>query len=133
MNKGFSLLNLLLVIALLGMIFFLAIPKYINNVDKFEKVEVDAIISSVNSGINLYRADDMVSNGPPGRFPLYLDGVSANASCSEKTPCFNEVANLGITDDRWSKVDRSHYRFSDGTNIYNFVYIPKEGLLKFQN
>ena len=65
-RRGFTLIELILVIAILGILAISALPKFLNLATEAEQASRDGVVGAVRSGIALYRANDMVSSGGTG-------------------------------------------------------------------
>ena len=62
-NKGFTLIELIMVTIILGILAAVAIPRYMSTVDKAEEAAEDAVISSIRAGLETYATEQLMSNG----------------------------------------------------------------------
>lgn len=127
MRKGFTLVELILVITILGILAVSALPRFIDVTTEAEQASRDGVVGAVRAGIALFRADDLVTNGAPGNYPATLDGVAADTDCGPTTACFDTVLTSGVTDDNWHKVTDTQYTFSDGTTTFTYDYDNTSG------
>lgn len=131
MNKGFTLIELILVITILGIVAITALPNFTNVTTQAELSSRESVLSAVQTGLALYRANDMTVNGPPGTYPAELDAQASNTPCAPSTPCFGNVLQAPVGDYKggagWIKLDGTHYMFDDGTNTTTFAYNPATG------
>jgi len=127
MRKGFTLIELVLVITILGILAISALPSFINISTQAEQASRDGVVGAIRAGVALQRANDLVSNGPPGNYPATLDGVGANTACSATNPCFTSVLTQGVSDGSWTKTNNTTYTFTDGTTTFTYTYTPGTG------
>lgn len=123
-RKGFTLIELILVIAILGILAISALPKFLDLSTEAELASRDGVVGAVRSGIALYRANDMVTSGGAGSYPTTLDAVADGAAC---TNCFSTVLANGVNDSSWTKTNSTAYVFNDGTSTYTYTFDPTGG------
>jgi len=70
-RKGFTLIELILVIAILGILAVSALPKFLNLSQNAAEAARDGVVGAVRSGIALYKANSMVTGGA-GNYPTAL-------------------------------------------------------------
>ncbi len=126
-NKGFTLIELVLVITILGILAVMALPNFIDVSTKAKQSARDGVVGAVRAGINLFKANDLVQNGPPGNYPTTLDARADGTVAGPGATVFDNVLQQGVADKGWTKVDATHYDFSDGTATYHYTYTPATG------
>ncbi len=67
-SKGFTLIELVIVLILIGIVSAVAIPKFLDFQDEAKKNAVKGSLASVRSAINIYYANAAIKN-KPNKFP----------------------------------------------------------------
>ena len=62
-NKGFTLIELIMVTIILGILAAVAIPRYTATVERAEQAAEDAVISSIRAGLENYATEKLMDNG----------------------------------------------------------------------
>ena len=115
-KKGFTLIELIMVIVILGILAAVAIPQYFNLQDDANDAAEKGIIGGVRAGIQTYFAKYK-------DWPTALDSASAGA-CSTGNVCFGSVlAQGGVTED-WTVDASGNYV---GPNSGSYAYDSSDG------
>lgn len=117
-EQGFTIVELALLIVILGILFLLALPKFIDLQDEARLAAEEGVVGAIRSGISIYYADQC-SQGSC-EYPDELDGA-ASSLCTQSNPCFDEVLQQGgVRDGSWSKIDSLSYASPSGqTYVYD--------------
>ena len=108
-RKGFTLIELILVIAILGILAVSALPKFLDLSSNAEIAAQDGVVGAVRSGIALYRANAMVTaGGGTGAYPASLE----DGAC-----CFNAILTNPVPD--WT-ASTNTYTCTGTSNAFNY-------------
>lgn len=116
MKRGFTLIELIMIIVILGILAAVAVPKYVNLQKDAQIAAEKGVVGGVRAGIHTYYAQNK-------SFPGSLDSAAV-AVCSSTNACFDAIlAQGGITAD-WEKTDASTYKGPTGTK---YTYTSSTG------
>ncbi len=115
-RKGFTLIELIMVIVLLGLLAVLAIPKYYDLTASATAAAEKGVVGGVRGGILTYFAKNRA-------YPATLDGY-ANQACSATIKCFDTVLDQGGVRQNWAKAGARTYTGPTGTT---YTYTPATG------
>ena len=110
MNKfeGFTLVELIIVMVLLGILAAVAIPKMGNTISSSEEATEDAIIAALKSAVEMYAMDQVVANSVKSYPDNPFDEL-------DKTPVgYSGVGSLNDVDGEWVFYDAN----DDGISNY---------------
>ena len=62
-NKGFTLIELIMVTIILGILAAVAIPRYMATVNMAEEAAEDAVMSSIKAGLETYAIEQLMDSG----------------------------------------------------------------------
>ncbi len=123
-NGGFTLIELILVIAILGILAVAVAPQFVNIQSQAQAAQRDGVIGSLRDGINMAYAQD-IANGNAGSFPAALGG--SDGACSATNECFGSVLQTPITQG-WT-VSGSGTIFTHDATSVAYTYDSSAGTL----
>ena len=111
LKKGFTLIELVMVIVIIGILAIVAIPRFINMQSDASAAAEAGIVGGVRSAIVTYYSNHKA-------FSATLDNASSG-DCTTGNPCFINVLTQGGVTSEWRKIDDAHYRGPTGT-VYTY-------------
>ncbi|OGX08690.1 MAG: hypothetical protein A2Z88_11535 [Omnitrophica WOR_2 bacterium GWA2_47_8] len=120
-KKGFTLIELVMVIIILGLLAAVAVPQFFDLSNQANTAAEQGVVGGIRSGITTYFAQNRA-------FPATLDGVAVSTPCDTTTPCFGTVLGQGgISSGGWSKLATTVTYQHVGSNTSTYTYAPGTG------
>ena len=101
MRKGFTLIEVVMIIVILGILAAVAIPRFYNLQTEAQISAEAGVIGGVRAGVATYYANQCVNIGTCA-YPVTLD-AAADGACTVANSCFDSVLSQGGITDDWSK------------------------------
>lgn len=111
-RKGFTLIELVMIIVILGILAAVAVPQYFNLSTNAQTAAERGVVGGVRSGITTYFAQNRA-------FPPTLD-AAAVANCTTANACFTNVLSQGGITADWRKASATTYAGPTST-IYTYT------------
>ena len=112
-SKGFTLIELVMIIVILGILAAVAIPKYIDLQSQAQTAAEKGIVGAVRAAISTYYANACATGTCDNSSSL---GGSVGV-CSQANPCFGNVLADAITTDDWEVTAANTYQGPAGTSF----------------
>jgi len=95
-KKGFTLIELIIVMVILGIMAAVAVPRYLDSIANAEESAENAVITAIKNGLKQYANNSLVDNGRASWPTNPFDALS------EKPAGYTEDGDLADTDGEWT-------------------------------
>lgn len=109
-RKGFTLIELIMIIVILGILAAVAVPKYFDLQADAKTAAEKGVVGGVRAGIMTYFAQNK-------NYPTTLDSASTG-DCNASNICFDTVLSQGGITADWSKSGSTYTGPANGTYTY---------------
>lgn len=120
-NSGFTLIELILVISILGIMAVAVMPQFVDIQAEAQASQRDGTAAHIRDGINMQYALDLADDGD-GDFPTTLDSATDGA-CVAANPCFGTVLQQGL-EEGWTK---AALVYTHDATAGAYTYDPSDG------
>jgi MSHA pilin protein MshA len=121
-NKGFTLIELVMVIVILAVLAAVAIPTFVNLSTEAKSAAALGVVGGVRAGLTTYYVD--ATRGNRTTYPATLDGATSAAACTTANACFGTVLSQGGITSDWTKTTAATYT---GPNAVVYTYTSASG------
>ncbi|OGX29723.1 MAG: hypothetical protein A2705_03285 [Omnitrophica WOR_2 bacterium RIFCSPHIGHO2_01_FULL_52_10] len=126
-NQGFTLIELIMVIVILGILAVVAIPRFTNLSINANASAEQGVVGGVRAGIATLHADNVAAIPPVvPNYPTTLDGAAV-AACTTTNACFGTVLSQGGVTSSWVKTGALTYTGPDTVAGLTYTYDPATG------
>lgn len=126
-TQGFTLIELVVIILVLGILAVTAIPRFVDLRDEARAASCQGVLGAVRGGIAVIYASNILNDVIP-IYPALLDGA-ADGPNSGGITFFDNVLDNGVGDDNWTKDTTGTIDYTcdpTGGNI-TYTYTPATG------
>lgn len=123
---GFTLIELVLVVVLLGLMAISALPSFIDVSTEAANSAKDGVVGAIRDGIKIYKTNSLIKQGPPGVYPTTLDSAS-NSVASPSNRLFTTVLNPSVDNSSWTRNSNTTYTYSKHSVFSVYYYSPSAG------
>ena len=122
-NKGFTLIELIMVIVIMGILAAVAVPKFFDLTSQAHIKSKQAVIGNLKAGLQLFAANELVTNGSrifPAGGDIDDDG--------DFSAILDEEPEGWTTDQGTADDDSVYFVYQTGTaNVHTYAYFSAGG------
>ena len=107
-QKGFTLIELIIVMVILGIMAAVAVPRYLDSIENAEASAEDAVISAIRGGLKQAANNSLLANGRASWPTNPFSALSENADGDVDLAGYTEDGNLANVDGEWTFIDNGN-------------------------
>ena len=104
-RKGFTLIELIIVMVILGIMAAVAVPRYLDSIANAEEAAEDAVISAIRGGLKQYANNSLIDNGRASWPTNPFNALSKNADGEVDLVGYTTDGDLADEDGEWTFID----------------------------
>ena len=127
-QNGFTLIELIIVMVILGIMAAVAVPKYLDSIANAEEAAEEAVISNIRSGLKAHANNSLYSGGratwPDNPFEVLSDAPAGYSSTDNGTEDMPQLDGVADSDGEWTfdyQNSRITHQRADNSRYY-WVY-----------
>jgi prepilin-type N-terminal cleavage/methylation domain-containing protein len=127
-QKGFTLIELIIVMVILGIMAAVAVPKYLDSIANAEESAENAVLSAIRAGLKQAANDSLYTHGrsswPTNPFDVLSDTPAGYSSTDNGTENMPQLDGVADSDDEWTfdyQNSRITHQRADNSRYY-WVY-----------
>ena len=126
-HNGFTLIELIIVMVILGIMAAVAVPRYLDSISNAEESAENAVISSIRSGLKAAANDSLYTNGRASWPTNPFDALA------EKPAGYTENGDLADVDGEWTfftdgdQTKISHQRADNSRHTWDYNKGTQDG------
>ena len=127
-QNGFTLIELIIVMVILGIMAAVAVPKYLDSIANAEESTENAVISNIRAGLKAHANNSLYSGGratwPDNPFEVLSDAPAGYSSTDNGTENMPQLDGVADSDDEWTfdyQNSRITHQRADNSRYY-WVY-----------
>jgi len=106
LNKGFTLIELIIVMVILGIMAAVAVPRYLDSIANAEESAEDAVISAIRNGLKQYANNSLYDGGratwPDNPFDVLSENPAGYSGTDNGTEQVGPLDGVADSDGEWT-------------------------------